>query len=45
MGNWFRGSTIVTALVAATVGAVVGVTMVSTAGQPQGEQTRPASSA
>ena len=42
MGNWYRGSTIVTALAAAAVGAVVGVTMVSTAGQTQGDQTRPA---
>ena len=44
MRNWFRGSTIIVALAAATVGAVVSVAVRNTAGQgqDQGQAPRPA---
>ncbi|MEE2636600.1 MAG: hypothetical protein VYE68_05120, partial [Acidobacteriota bacterium] len=42
MPKWFRGSTVVTALAAATMGAIISIAVTSTAGQEPTVRPRPA---
>ena len=42
MGKWFKGSKVLTAITAATLGAVVSVAVSGIAGQRQVEVERPA---